>query len=286
MNPNSLERLKGLVNGDREPENGMERHFLKVIKGDGLACTPELKEWYQCWTSLKDSTHSQSQLLASKSVVILANSTKIDPGRCIAGIEYLEAGNWIRPISNEHIGQLYPDQTILDDGLQPFLLDIVEIPLLKKVDSPMQPENWHIDSTRTWKRHPDKKCSQEYLLTMIEEPDNLWLQSEIEADRVSSEYLQENLPSQSLYLIKINDVALIKYKNCSQKDKVRANFSYHGINYSLNVTDPNVHNILKDSTVVKINKAVACISLAHKYFNSYAKEFQHFKLVASIILID
>ena len=49
MKPDSIARLKDLVNGNREPANGMEKHFLKVVKGNGLACTPELKEWLKWW---------------------------------------------------------------------------------------------------------------------------------------------------------------------------------------------------------------------------------------------
>lgn len=42
-------KLIELVSGIREPENGMEKHFLKVITGDGIPCTLEEKEWFKQW---------------------------------------------------------------------------------------------------------------------------------------------------------------------------------------------------------------------------------------------
>ena len=49
MNDDEKEILEELISGFREPNNGMEKHFLKVVKGNGLACTPELKEWLKWW---------------------------------------------------------------------------------------------------------------------------------------------------------------------------------------------------------------------------------------------
>ena len=51
MKPDSIARLKDLVDGNREPENGMEKHFLKVIKGKNSPCTAEEKQWYRWWQS-------------------------------------------------------------------------------------------------------------------------------------------------------------------------------------------------------------------------------------------
>lgn len=55
MKPDSIARLKDLVNGNREPANGMEKHFLQVIKGVSRACTPEEKEYYSWWKSLGET---------------------------------------------------------------------------------------------------------------------------------------------------------------------------------------------------------------------------------------
>lgn len=218
--------------------------------------------------------------MESKVIVILAKSVKHNPGRCIAGMDYLCGAKWIRPIGSMGEGQLYPSQTTLDDGTQLSLLDIVVIPLAEKDDSALQPENWLIENGATWKRHVDGRISHDLLLSMVEEPEHLWLQPDLKTDRVSHTYLQEHHPSQSLYLIRIRKARMNK-DGCS----ARLYFSYQGIHYALKVTDPNVANILNGMPTVEIEDAIICVSLAPKFFNDIACEYQHFKLVASIILL-
>jgi hypothetical protein len=38
-----------LVEGERLPKNGMEKHFLNVIKGKSSPCTAEEKRWHNWW---------------------------------------------------------------------------------------------------------------------------------------------------------------------------------------------------------------------------------------------
>jgi hypothetical protein len=58
--------LMELVLGLREPETGMEKHFLKVIKGQSIACSPEEKEWFEWWKKTHNKT---KETVASKEVV-------------------------------------------------------------------------------------------------------------------------------------------------------------------------------------------------------------------------
>lgn len=44
-----IERLKDLISGRRQPTDGMEKHFLRVIKGDAPPCSTKEQEWYQYW---------------------------------------------------------------------------------------------------------------------------------------------------------------------------------------------------------------------------------------------
>jgi len=43
------EDLNLLIKGERHPENGMEKHFLRVLKGEASPCTKKEKEWHQYW---------------------------------------------------------------------------------------------------------------------------------------------------------------------------------------------------------------------------------------------
>lgn len=57
-----------------------------------------------------------------KKIVILANSVKHNPGRCVAGREVLDNGasgrvcGWMRPVSSEGEGELYPQHCTMADG--------------------------------------------------------------------------------------------------------------------------------------------------------------------------
>lgn len=72
MKPDSIARLKDLVNGNREPENGMEKHFLQVIKGDSRACTLEEKDWYDWWKGL-ESPNFEAHAIPKE---VVSNNTK------------------------------------------------------------------------------------------------------------------------------------------------------------------------------------------------------------------
>lgn len=43
------EDLNLLIKGERHPENGMEKHFLRVLKGKASPCTKIEKEWHHYW---------------------------------------------------------------------------------------------------------------------------------------------------------------------------------------------------------------------------------------------
>ena len=71
-------------------------------------------------------------------ILCLANSFKRG-GRCIAGID-LETNRWIRPIGQGHEGAIRGERLI--NGMEPELLDIIEIPLGAGADDlGCQPEN-------------------------------------------------------------------------------------------------------------------------------------------------
>ena len=221
--------------------------------------------------------------METKTIIVLANSTK-NRGHCIAGIEYTD-GNWIRPVSNYGNGELYPQQIAFSDGTQPSLLDVVEIPVVANAKSPLQPENWTIQEGIVWKKNLEGKCSKEMLLSMVAEPNDIWLQPNYESNRNSHDYLHNHPPYSSLVLVKISAAKLWKDRSFNGKEIVRSLFSYHGVTYTLNVTDPNVHNILNGADTLNIKEAIICVSLCPSFYNNFASEYQHFKVVASIILL-
>jgi RNA polymerase-binding transcription factor DksA len=45
VSSDTQKRILDLAEGHVDPENGMEKHFLRTLKGEARACTPEEKEW-------------------------------------------------------------------------------------------------------------------------------------------------------------------------------------------------------------------------------------------------
>jgi hypothetical protein len=89
-----------------------------------------------------------------KQIVCLANSRKIS-GRCVAGRELLQEGllgPWIRPVSARGDGEVSLLERRYQDGQDPRLLEIINIPLLAPKSEPNQPENWLLDPNYYWQK--------------------------------------------------------------------------------------------------------------------------------------
>lgn len=79
-------------------------------------------------------------------IVCLANSRKLY-GRCIAGKEVggEHAGRWVRPVSNRLHEEVSENERQYEDGSDPEVLDIIEIPMVSAKPHGYQQENWLLD---------------------------------------------------------------------------------------------------------------------------------------------
>ena len=232
----------------------------------------------------------------SEHILILANSVNHWPGVCIAGREINSKGQqytigaWVRPVSANGEGELSPSETRLVGGKQPAVMDFVEVQLSHAVNDLLQPENWLIDAGQRW-RSVNASYQKPGLELLREEPKSIWLQRDERGDRVSPAYLKKSPPDQSLYLIRVPSIrARFEWNEWDgrYKQRRRALFTYRGVDYELNITDPEFSERYRDQfpakgspaktfTVTPANGCYLCVSLAPE-FNCY-----HYKVVATII---
>ena len=88
-----------------------------------------------------------------KRIVCLANSRKLS-GRCIAGREFAggRPGAWIRPVSDRPHEEVSEYERQYEDGSDPCVLDIIDVPFLEPRPKGYQQENWLLDSEEDWVR--------------------------------------------------------------------------------------------------------------------------------------
>lgn len=238
-------------------------------------------------------------------MVILAKSYK-PGGRCIAGkiAEYsdgknVKLGKWVRPVPNTENchDSLAEEMYQFEDGTDTKILDIVDIPVLDYCSVPGQPENIKIDQSQPWKKvgHLNPRS----ITKIADSPVQIWLEDEKSTNIVSSEYDEQGLITQSLYLIQPTNLLLTLSNNYNEYEEkykrvIVASFDYAGIRYEgLSVTCPSIRKALtnkypdegEEETIMPLIKGdnyVICVSLAPRF----GRDDVHYKVVATIFDYD
>ena len=175
--------------------------------------------------------------MVKKRIVCLANSRMRRNGyKCIAGKD-IASGDWIRPVVNKSEAGLSWDERRYEDGSDPKVLDVIEVPLLgSHPHGCHHSENWLLASKARL------TCREKFgwsdLANRVDDPEELWGGEGVYGDRVEVDRIGKY--SHSLYLIKLQGMMLMV-----SWGKVRGEFSYHNNNYDLVVTDPEVENCIK-----------------------------------------
>ena len=145
-----------------------------------------------------------------KRILCLANSRK-SGGRCVAGKEILgsgEIGGWIRPVSDRETEEVSEWERQYEDGSEPRLLDVIDVPLLKTSPKSYQQENWLLDPEYYWGKVRSATATE--LSQCVDPAASLWVDGystqngnndRIPLDRVSS-------ITDSLRLVKVENLEL------------------------------------------------------------------------------
>lgn len=229
-----------------------------------------------------------------KRIVVLANSYKKKPGRCVAGREMCQGniiGSWIRPISDRPEGELLPRHIVLSNRSALEVPDVVDVPLDHYRKDESHPEDWVIDAAIPWKRH--ERFPSKNLVTLEEQPRDLWMDPATRTDRATEDFLLKRHKHQSLYLIRptnfrvelSNDHNPFEGRN---QPKRRACFVYRNQDFSLGLTDPSFIERYAgrfpspDQPAIVTrppfgDNCLLCVSLT-PLFNGY-----HYKIVATVL---
>ena len=90
-------------------------------------------------------------------------------------------GGWVRPVSARVMGEVSEEERRYEDGRDPRVLDILEVPVISHTPSLYQSENYVIDAADYWTRTGEIQAAD--LARLADRPDSLWGSG----DRVSFE---------------------------------------------------------------------------------------------------
>lgn len=217
-----------------------------------------------------------------KRVLCLANSRKLN-GRCVAGIVVEEPDEWIRPVSDREHQEVSEYERQYEDGGDPQVLDLIDIPLLERAPLDFQKENWLLNPKYYWSKVGQFDVGQ--LEPYCQKNGTLWMNG-------TSTYngLNDTIPVEtastldsSLTLIRVNALDLHVWAPGeafgNSKRRVQARFNFDDAPYQLWVTDPKVERayLAQDDGQHSLGPSFLTISLGEPFQGSTNK------LVAAVI---
>ena len=230
--------------------------------------------------------------MITKRILCLANSKK-HSGRCVAGREVMAggAGPWIRPVSARPGEEVSENERQYQDGADPRLLDVIDVPLIRAAPHACQTENWLLDPGYYWTRVRQADWTE--LLQFAEVPAALWVNGHSTYHGQHDEIPQpvaDALPG-SLSLIRVDRVDLHAFAPQeafgNPKRRVQARFTHAGVGYALWVTDPVVEReyLARLDGYHRLGECCLTISLGEPFQKNNGLSYRY-KLVAAVIRRD
>ncbi len=219
-----------------------------------------------------------------KRIVCLANSRKLS-GRCVAGKE-LSGGRpvgRIRPVSAREHEEVSEYERQYQDGSDPRVLDIMDVPLLDARPTGYQQENWLLDPEHYWVKVGHFSWSD--LQQLADPAAPLWVNGHSTYNGYNDKIplaLAGHLRS-SLRLVRVDGLTLSVFKPGeafgNPKRRVQGQFQHDGLEYRLWVTDPGYERtyLARPDGDYEIRESFLALSLGEAYNDAC------YKLIAAII---
>ena len=222
-----------------------------------------------------------------KRIVCLANSRKLN-GRCIAGKEYDSGcpGRWVRPVSAREHEEVSEYERQYEDGSDPQVMDILDVPLLEPRPKDYQRENWLLDPDHYWKRQGQVSWGE--LEELADPLGPLWSNGFSTYNGLNYQIPLESVEGtqSSLRLIHVGNLELAVFKPGeafgNPKRRVQGRFRHDGVEYHLWVTDPVYERafLARDDGEYSLGESYLTISLGEPFKGAT------FKLIAAVIERD
>ncbi len=218
-----------------------------------------------------------------KRIVCLANSRKLS-GRCVAGKELLEGdnpGDWVRLVSDRDYEEVSEYERQYEDGSDPRVLDVIDVPIKEPRPKSYQSENWLLDPNYYWERISRVARNDLWQFTDTEGP--LWINEFSTHHGRNDRIPSANSLDSSLRLIWVEGLELSVSAPGADfgdfKRRVQGRFRYEGTDYWLRVTDPDYETryLQEPNDIYPIGERFVTVSLGEPY-RGYA-----YKLIAAII---
>lgn len=217
-----------------------------------------------------------------QTIVCFANSRK-DGRRCVAGKTWTRqgCGTWVRPVSLDPSRAVLPALLAYQDGTQPRVLDIVQVPLDSALPEGHQQENALMNPDYLWVKTGQVRAAN--VSQWLDTPHSLWTLNSQSSGMVNNRVPAALRPQTSLYLVSVPKL-LIKLiaaplPNQPYRRVVVGEFVYLGVNYRLHVTDVEVEAQCRAHPLRALTFAnvALCVSLGNCFHQHY------YKLIASVI---
>jgi len=221
----------------------------------------------------------------TKRMVCLANSRKLS-GRCIAGKEFPGGANaaWIRPVSARPHEEVSEYERQYQDGSDPCVMDIIDVPLLDVRPKNYQVENWLLDPDYYWEKRGHVTWDQIGGLT--DPVEDLWINGLSTHhgmhDRI--DLSTANSLTSSLRLVHVPRLSLAVFAPGeafgNPKRRVQARFRFNSVNYRLWVTDPVYERryLKMPNAEYELGESFLTVSIGEPAEDGYC-----YKLIAAIV---
>lgn len=221
-----------------------------------------------------------------KRIVCLANSRKRS-GRCIAGKELMSLGygSWIRPVSARPYEEVSEQERRYEDGGEPQLLDVIDVPLLHALPRSHQSENWLLDPHSRWVCAG--RASADELCALADDPPGLWVNGHSTSSGLNDRVTVSDAEglSNSLYLVRLDELKLRVFAPGAAfgnlRRRAQARFTSRQVPYWLWMTDPTMEQtyLAGPDGEFLLPECFATVSLGEPNDDGYC-----YKLVAAIIV--